>query len=76
METLLITLIKIHGKPIVGLRNCEYFLSKYEYKNCIVRASLVQNFEVSISEKMYFPSTSYIDLYWWKLCGYFKHQIL
>jgi hypothetical protein len=62
METLLITLIKIHGKHIVGLRNCEYFLSKYEYKNCIVRASLVENFEVSNSEKRYFPSTPWIEL--------------
>jgi hypothetical protein len=71
MEMILIILITMHGKHIVGLRNCKYFLPKYEYKNCIVRASLVQNFEVSISEKRYFPSTSWIDCYQLKFCGYF-----
>ena len=31
-ETIFLTLMKIYGRHTVGLRNCEYILSKCEYK--------------------------------------------
>ena len=35
-ETLFLTLKKIHGSHTLGLRNCEYILSKYEHKKLTV----------------------------------------
>lgn len=56
-EILFLTLMKMYGRHTVGLRNCEYILSKYKYKklNCTLRSFWVQNFEVSSSEERYFP---------------------
>lgn len=35
-ETLFLTLMKMYGSHTVGLRHCEYILSKFEYKNYLL----------------------------------------
>lgn len=43
-ETLFLTLRRIHGSHTVGLRNCEYIFSEYEYKTLHPEILLSQKF--------------------------------
>lgn len=67
-ETLFIVYKKGHGKPTIGLRNCEYNFFKHEYKNFIQKpgSSLIQHVEVNTFEQRYFPILSQVNLTWLK----------